>query len=61
MKKLEETVSNLKTITDKTDTLLGDNKKKVDETLANVTQITQNLKELTEDLKKSPWKLIRKP
>jgi ABC-type transporter Mla subunit MlaD len=61
VKKLDETTSNMKAITDKTDTVLGENKKKIDETLENVKQITQNLKDLTEDLKKSPWKLIRKP
>ncbi len=61
MKKLEDTTASLKTITEKADNLVGDNRKKIDDTLENVKQITQNIKELTAEVKKAPWKLIRKP
>lgn len=61
LKKVEEATANLKAITEKSDKLVGENRKNIDETLENIRQMTQNLKELTEDVKKSPWKLIRKP
>ena len=61
MKKLDESVNNLKAISEKTDKLMGDNKKNIDATMENVKDITNNLKTLTEEVKKSPWKLIRKP
>ena len=60
-KKVDETVSNLKAVTEKSDKLLGDNKKNIDETIEHVKEIGKNVKELTEELKKAPWKLIRKP
>lgn len=61
MKKLDGSIANLKAVTEKTDLMMGDNRKQVDATLENVREITKNLKELTDDLKKNPWKLIRKP
>ncbi len=61
MKKLEETTESLKAVTEKSDKIMGDNKKKIDDTLDNIRQITQNFKEVTEDVKKAPWKLLRKP
>ncbi len=61
MKKLDESASNLKAITEKADKVVGDNKKNIDATLENVKEMTRNLKETTEDVKKHPWKLIRKP
>ncbi len=61
MKKLEDTTESLKAVTEKSDKIMGDNKKKIDETLDNIRQITQNFKEVTEDVKKAPWKLLRKP
>jgi phospholipid/cholesterol/gamma-HCH transport system substrate-binding protein len=60
-KKVDETVGNLKAVTEKSDKLLGDNKKNIDETIGHVKEISKNVKELTEELKKAPWKLIRKP
>lgn len=60
-KKFDETVNNLKAITEKSDKLLGDNKKNIDETIEHVKEIGKNVQELTEELKKAPWKLIRKP
>jgi phospholipid/cholesterol/gamma-HCH transport system substrate-binding protein len=61
LKKVDAAVANLKEITDKADTIVGENRKNVDATMANVKEITQNLKDLTADVKSHPWKLIRKP
>ena len=61
MKKLDGSIANLKAVTEKTDLMMGDNRKQIDATLENVKETTKNLKELTEDVKKNPWKLIRKP
>jgi phospholipid/cholesterol/gamma-HCH transport system substrate-binding protein len=61
LKKVDASVENLKEITEKTDKLVGENRKNVDATMDNVKEITNNLKEMTEDVKKHPWKLIRKP
>jgi len=61
LKKLDASAVNLEEITDKTDKLVGENRKNVDETIENMKEITNNLKELTDDVKKHPWKLIRKP
>jgi len=61
VKKLDESVNNLRAIAEKTDKFMGDNKANIDATMGNVKEITGNLKELTDELKKSPWKLIRKP
>jgi len=61
LKKVEETMNNIKAITDKSDTMMGENKKNIDATMVSVKEITNNLKEMTDDLKKHPWKLIRKP
>ncbi len=61
MKKLEDTTESLKAVTEKSDKIMGDNKKKIDDTLENIRQITQNFKDVTEDVKKAPWKLLRKP
>ncbi len=54
LKKLDENAANLKAITEKSDKILGDNKK-------NIDAMIQNLKETTDDVKSHPWKLIRKP
>ena len=59
--KLEEIADNLKAITDKTDMIIGDNKKNIDAMLESFKDTAQNLKETTDDVKKHPWKLIRKP
>jgi phospholipid/cholesterol/gamma-HCH transport system substrate-binding protein len=61
LKKVDASAANLKEITEKTDKLIGENRKNVDATMENVKETTNNLKELTEDVKKHPWKLIRKP
>lgn len=61
VKKLDESATNLKMITEKADRLLGENKKNIDATLENIREMTKNLKETTEEVKKHPWKLIRKP
>ncbi len=54
-------MEDLKEITDKTDRIVGENRKNVEATMENMKEITTNLKELTDDVKKHPWKLIRKP
>jgi phospholipid/cholesterol/gamma-HCH transport system substrate-binding protein len=61
LKKIDASVANLKEITEKTDKLVGENRKNIDATMENVKEITNNLKEMTDDVKKHPWKLIRKP
>jgi len=61
LKKVEESMNNIKAISEKSDAMLGDNKKNIDATMESVKEITNNLKELTADVKKHPWKLIRKP
>jgi phospholipid/cholesterol/gamma-HCH transport system substrate-binding protein len=61
MKKLDAGIANLKAVTEKTDLIMGDNRKQIDATIDNVKETTKNLKELTDDVKKHPWKLIRKP
>jgi phospholipid/cholesterol/gamma-HCH transport system substrate-binding protein len=60
-KKLDDTLANMREISQKTDAMLGDNRRQIDATMENVKEITANLKDLTEDVKKHPWKLIRKP
>jgi phospholipid/cholesterol/gamma-HCH transport system substrate-binding protein len=61
LKKIEESADNLKAITDKTDMIIGDNKKNIDAMLESFKDIAKNLKETTDDVKKHPWKLLRKP
>ena len=61
LKKVDASIANLKEITEKTDKLMGENRKNIDATMENVKEITNNLKEMTDDVKKHPWKLIRKP
>jgi phospholipid/cholesterol/gamma-HCH transport system substrate-binding protein len=61
LKKIDASVANLKEITEKTDKIVGENRANIDATMENIKETTKNLKELTEDVKKSPWKLIRKP
>jgi phospholipid/cholesterol/gamma-HCH transport system substrate-binding protein len=61
LKKLDESADNLKALTEKSDKLVGDNKKNIDEMMVNFKDISKNMKDLTEEVKKAPWKLIRKP
>ena len=61
MKKVDANVANLKTILEKTDKLVGDNKQNIDATMTNVKEISSNVRQLTEMMKKDPWILIRKP
>jgi len=61
LKKLDESANNLKAITDKTDKLVGDNKKNVDAMMESFRDMAKNLKETTDDVKSHPWKLLRKP
>jgi phospholipid/cholesterol/gamma-HCH transport system substrate-binding protein len=61
LKKIDESATNLKAITEKSDKLVGDNKKNIDAMLESFKGMAQNLKETTDDVKSHPWKLIRKP
>jgi phospholipid/cholesterol/gamma-HCH transport system substrate-binding protein len=68
LKKLDESAANLKTITDKTDALIGhtdslvsENRKNIDAMVESFKDMARNLKETTDDVKSHPWKLIRKP
>jgi phospholipid/cholesterol/gamma-HCH transport system substrate-binding protein len=61
IKKLDETTSALKAIAEKSDKIVGDNKKNIDAMLQSFRDMAQNLKETTDDVKSHPWKLIRKP
>jgi ABC-type transporter Mla subunit MlaD len=59
--KLDEAGSNLKSLTEKSDKLVGENRKNIDAMLQSFRDMAQNLKETTDDVKSHPWKLIRKP
>jgi phospholipid/cholesterol/gamma-HCH transport system substrate-binding protein len=61
LKKTEDVANNLKAITEKSDTLIGENKKNIDATLESFREVARNLKDITDDVKAHPWKLIRKP
>ena len=61
MKKLDTSAENLKTITEKTDKLVGENRKNIDAMMESFRDMAKNLKETSDDVKSSPWKLIRKP
>ncbi|MFA5074402.1 MAG: MlaD family protein [Nitrospirota bacterium] len=61
LKKLDESSNNLKAITERTDKLIGDNRKNIDLMIEGFTDMSKNLKEASEDVKRHPWKLLRKP
>lgn len=61
IKKLDESVANLRDLSDKTDALMGENRKQIDATMDNVRDLTNNVKEFTAEVKREPWKLLRKP
>lgn len=61
MKKLDASADNLKALTEKSDKLVGENRKTIDEMVAHFRDMGKNLKELSEEVKKEPWKLLRKP
>ncbi len=61
MKKLDTSADNLKTITEKTDKLVGENGKNIDAMMESFRDMAKNLKETSDDVKGNPWKLIRKP
>jgi hypothetical protein len=56
-----ESPDNLKAMTDKTNMIIGDNKKNIDAMLESFRNTAQNQKETADDVKKHPWKLLRKP
>ena len=61
LKKLDESATNLKSITEKGDKIVGDNKKNIDAMIESFKEMGKNLKETTDDVKSHPWKLLRKP
>jgi len=61
LKKLDESATNLKAITEKGDKVIGDNKKNIDAMIESFKDMGKNLKETTDDVKAHPWKLLRKP
>lgn len=61
LKKLDESATNIKMITDKSEKLVGENRKNFDEMMQSFRDMAKNLKETSDDVKSSPWKLIRKP
>lgn len=61
MKKLDATIANLRSLSDKTDNMMGENRKQIDAAMENFKEVSKNVKELTEEVKKHPWKLLRKP
>ena len=61
LKKLDASVDKLKVFTEKSDKLVGDNKKNIDEMVEHFRDMGKNLKDASEEIKKEPWKLLRKP
>jgi len=61
LKKLDESADNLKALTEKSDKLVGDNKKNIDAMVEHFRDMGKNLKDASEEIKKAPWKLLRKP
>jgi phospholipid/cholesterol/gamma-HCH transport system substrate-binding protein len=58
LKKLDASADNLKAITEKSDTIVGENKKNIDAALESFREMAKNLKETTDDVKSHPWKLL---
>lgn len=61
IRKLDASIANMKDLSEKTDTMMGENRKQVDATMENVRDLTNNVKEFTAEVKRNPWKLLRKP
>ena len=61
LKKLDASANNLKAMTEKSDSIVGENKKNIDAAMESFREMAKNLKETTDDVKSHPWKLLRKP
>jgi len=61
LKKLEESAGNLKAITEKSDKIVGENRKNIDAMVEHFRDMGKNLKDASEQIKQEPWKLLRKP
>lgn len=61
LKKLDDSLASLKSMTEKSDKLVGENRKNIDAMLEHFRDLGSNLKDTSEDVKKAPWKLLRKP
>jgi phospholipid/cholesterol/gamma-HCH transport system substrate-binding protein len=61
LKKIDESVNNLKALTEKSDKLVGENRKNIDAMVEHFRDMGKNLKDASEEVKQQPWKLLRKP
>jgi len=61
LKKIDESASNLKALTEKSDKLVGENRKNIDTMIEGFRDMGKNLKDASEEIKQQPWKLLRKP
>jgi len=61
LKKLDDSATSLKAITDKSDKIVGENKKNIDDMIEHFRDMGKNLKDASEEVKKEPWRLLRKP
>lgn len=61
LKKLDESANNLKALTEKSDKLVGENRKNIDAMVEHFRDMGKNLKDASEEIKQEPWKLLRKP
>lgn len=60
MNQMNQLITHLVPLTDKTNRLFEGHEKDLEEILVNLNASSQNLKEMTSDLKHHPWKLLRK-
>jgi len=61
VKKMDDSLNNLKAITEKSDKLVGENRKNVDIMVESFRDMGKNLKDASAEIKAEPWKLLRKP
>ncbi len=61
LKKIDESANNLKALTEKSDKLVGENRKNIDTMVESFRDMGKNLKDASEEIKQQPWKLLRKP
>ena len=61
LKKIDERANHLKALTEKSEKLVGDNRKNIEEMVEHFRDMRQNLKDATAEIKKDPWKLLGKP
>ena len=59
LKKIDESANHLKALTEKSDKLVGDNRKNIDEMVDHFRDMGQNLKDATEEIKKDPMEIAQ--